>query len=97
MAKICFLIFIFLGKNFLLSSAAAFGDDNWMNKLLLDKIQTLEKRMDIDMKILKSELKREIRGANRRVTGKRDRMALIARKRDVCVSARSDPNQVVLS
>ena len=72
MAKLSLFIFLYFGKCFLSSSAAAFGDDIGINNLLLDRIQTLEKRMDIDLKILKSELRREIRGANRRVNGKRN-------------------------
>ena len=71
MAKLCLLVFLFFGESICIAHTAAFGDDNGINKLLLEKIQTLEKRMDIDMKILKSELRREIRGASRRGAGKK--------------------------
>ena len=45
-------------------------DCHGMSGLLVSRIRNLEKRMDIDLKIMKSELKRELNGGKKRRTGK---------------------------
>ena len=66
--------------------AEARAEENFheQNGLLLDRIQNLENRIDIDMKIMKKELKREINNGGRH--RKCDRKGT---RRDVCICFQS--------
>ena len=70
--RMCYIaVFLFSYCSGLNHEASA-EDCNGMTSLLLARIRNMEKRMDIDLKIMKSELKREFTNGNRRNRGKNE-------------------------
>ena len=67
---LCYLAVLLFSYSAGLPYEASAEDCNGMTSLLLARIRNLEKRMDIDLKIMKNEIKRDINNGNRRNRGK---------------------------
>ena len=65
---LCFGVILCLTIIFGQFNGASADDCYGMSGLLISRIRNLEKRMDIDFKIMKSELKREVNGKKRRTS-----------------------------
>ena len=66
----CFGVILVLTIVFGSFHEAVAEDCNGMSGLLIARIRNLEKRMDLDLKIMKSELKRELNSGKKRRSSK---------------------------